>query len=201
MHDQGVIYVVDDDPAVLDSLEALLSQYDYQVRCFSSAASFLEDAILNSAGCLITDVQMPEMNGAELLQKLNALKSTLSMVVVTGVADVPTAVALMQSGATTLLEKPYDQNELLDAVGRALVTSHSHWNQEQAKKSVRQRLETLSEDEESVMKLMLAGEPNKGISSKLTMSMRTVDRRRHSILSKMQVASVPELATLLSTSR
>src|SRR5262249_18725869 len=105
----NVVYVVDDDIVVLTSVDALLSQYDYQVHCFATAARFLEHADLNSAACLITDVQMPEIDGAQLLHRLKMANSPISVVVVSGVADVPTAVALMEGGAVTLLEKPYDQ--------------------------------------------------------------------------------------------
>ena len=116
MTESDIVYVVDDDPAVLHSVEALLSQYDYRVQCFSSATQFLNNATLDDIGCLISDVQMPVMNGANLLQHLQESHSTLAAIVVTGVADVPMAVSLMESGAVTLLEKPYDQSALLTAV-------------------------------------------------------------------------------------
>ena len=149
------------------------------------------------AACLITDVRMPVISGAELLQRLNAAGSPISTIVVTGVADVPTAVALMENGAVTLLEKPYDQAILLKAVVRGLEASKKLWEKQQAKRSVGQRLQTLSEEEQQVLQFMLSGEPNKIISSKLDLSMRTVDRRRQTILKKMQVQSLPELAMLV----
>lgn len=197
MSDSNLVYVVDDDPAVLDSVEALLSQHAYTVQCFSNGRKFLDEADITSPACLISDVQMPIVDGAELLQRLNKLHSPISMIVVTGVADVPTAVALMESGAVTLLEKPYDQSVLLNAVNRALKASHNQWQKQQAEKSVHERLQSLSEEEHSVLKLMLAGEPNKNISSRLQLSMRTVDRRRQIVLTKMRVDSLPELALLL----
>jgi two-component system, LuxR family, response regulator FixJ len=197
MSDSNLVYVVDDDPAVLDSVEALLSQHAYTVQCFSNGRKFLDEADISSPACLISDVQMPIVNGVELLQRLNMMGSPISMIVVTGVADVPTAVSLMESGAVTLLEKPYDQSVLLNAVNRALSASHAQWQKRQADKSVHERLQSLSEEEHSVLKLMLAGEPNKNISSRLQLSMRTVDRRRQMILKKMQVESLPELALLM----
>ena len=129
--------------------------------------------------------------------RLNAAGSPISTIVVTGVADVPTAVALMENGAVTLLEKPYDQAILLKAVVRGLEASKKLWEKQQAKRSVGQRLQTLSEEEQQVLQFMLSGEPNKIISSKLDLSMRTVDRRRQTILKKMQVQSLPELAMLV----
>lgn len=197
MSDSNLVYVVDDDPAVLGSVEALLSQHDYSIHCYPNGRKFLDEVDLANPACLISDVQMPIVNGVDLLRYLNTVRSPISMIVVTGVADVPTAVALMESGAVTLLEKPYDQSVLLNAVNRALTTSHSQWNKQQAEKSVHERLQSLSEEEHAVLKLMLAGEPNKNISTKLQLSMRTVDRRRQAILKKMQVDSLPELALLL----
>jgi two-component system, LuxR family, response regulator FixJ len=197
MDQQGLIYAVDDDSAVLRSLEALLSQHNYEVRCYASAVEFLQSAPLEAAACLITDVRMPVISGAELLQRLNAAGSPISTIVVTGVADVPTAVALMENGAVTLLEKPYDQAILLKAVARGLEASQKLWQKQQAKQSIGQRLQTLSEEEQQVLQFMLSGEPNKTISSKLDLSMRTVDRRRQTILKKMKVQSLPELAMLV----
>lgn len=197
MPDSNLVYVVDDDPAVLDSVEALLSQHAYVVQCFSNGRRFLDEADTSCPACLISDVQMPIVDGAELLERLKMMNSPISMIVVTGVADVPTAVSLMESGAVTLLEKPYDQSVLLTAVERALTSSRNQWQKQQAAKSVHERLQSLSEEERSVLKLMLAGEPNKNISSRLQLSMRTVDRRRQMILKKMQVDSLPELALLL----
>jgi len=194
MSEQTRVYVIDDDLAVLHSLQALLGLTDYSVRCFSSAQQFLECVPLDAAGCLITDMQMPEISGLDLLKTLSSANSPLSVIVVTGVADVPTAVAIMERGAVTLLEKPYDQSELLRAVERAVANSRERWIKQQDEKSIRERLATLSDEEQRVMKQMLSGAPNKAIACALNLSMRTVDRRRHSILEKMKVNSVPELA-------
>jgi len=197
MLESELVYVVDDDPAVVDSLAALLSMQGYQVECFSNGREFLDHADLTGAACLISDVQMPLVTGSELLERLNSLGSPISMIVVTGVADVPMAVALMEGGAVTLLEKPYDQAALLDAVKRALASSHQRRLRKLSENVVNERLQSLSDEEQSVLKLMLSGEPNKTISARLKLSMRTVDRRRQSILNKMQVGSLPELALLL----
>jgi FixJ family two-component response regulator len=122
-------------------------------------------------------------------------------VVVTGVADVPTAVTMMENGAVTLLEKPYDHAELLHAVERGLAASRERWEQKHDAESVRERLSTLTDNERSVMECMLAGQPNKAIAHRLDLSMRTVDRRRQAVLEKMGARTVPELALLLGTTR
>jgi FixJ family two-component response regulator len=201
MNESATIYVVDDDDAVLLSVKALLSQHGYEVRCYMSAGQFLAEAPVDSPGCVITDVQMPGISGMELQQRLLAAKSLLSVIVVTGVADVPTAVALMESGAVTLLEKPYDHNDMLSAVERGLTASRERWEQWQEEQYALERLATLTDDERHVMKCMLAGQPNKAIASRLDLSMRTVDRRRQAVLEKMGVTTVPELALLLGTTR
>ncbi len=193
------VYVVDDDEVVLQSTDALLSQNDYRVTCFSSARAFLAKIPLHSCGCLIADVQMPEMTGTELIQQLADAASTLSVIVISGVADVPTAVSVMQHGAATLLEKPYNPQQLLQSIDVALARSCERWQHYGAERSLRSRLAELSDEERAVMKLMLHGEPNKAIASELGLSLRTVDRRRQAVLTKMQTDSVPTLATLLGS--
>jgi two-component system response regulator FixJ len=148
---------------------------------------------------VITDLQMPVVSGVELQQRLLAAKSFLAVVVVTGVADVPTTVTLMEKGAITLLEKPYDHNKLVLAVERGLTLSREQWLQARSEQLTRQRLESLTEDEHRVMQCMLTGQPNKAIAHRLGLSMRTVDRRRQAALEKMDVRTAPELGLLLGT--
>lgn len=193
------VYVVDDDGVVLQSTEVLLSQSGYQTKCYSSARDFLAETPLHSCGCLIADVQMPEMNGIQLMQHLSSAASTLAVIVISGVADVPTAVSVMQHGAATLLEKPYDPVDLLQAIDNALTRSCERWQRHEAERSLRNRLTALSAEELAVMKLMLRDEPNKAIANALGLSLRTVDRRRQAVLTKMRTESVPALATLLGT--
>src|SRR5262245_45380092 len=113
MTETSHVYAVDDDEAVLASVKAVLSLYGHRVACYSSAEEFLEEASLEDPGCVVTDLQMPEVSGVELQRRLLAAHSPLAVVVVTGVADVPTAVTMMERGAVTLLEKPYDHAALL----------------------------------------------------------------------------------------
>lgn len=197
MVEQKCVYVLDTDHKVLLSVEALY-QSECDVRTFSTAIEFLHNAEHDSVGCLITDVQVPDADVFELLRKLQSIHSPISTVVVTGVADVPLAVELMECGAVTLVEKPWDNSKLARAIDRALLISHERWHKQQGKHHVSELLATLSEEEHLVMKKMLAGLPNKAIASALNLSMRTVDRRRHSVLEKMQVKSVPELAVIIS---
>lgn len=197
MSDSISIFVVDDDEAVLMSVQAMLSQHGYLCQCHLTAEEFLRHAPVDRPGCVITDLQMPNITGVELQQRLVADKSPLSVVVVTGVADVPTTVAMMERGAVTLLEKPYNHDDLVRAVERGLAVSRERWLQKLNQKSVVERLATLSEDERRVMECMLTGQPNKAVAHRLELSMRTVDRRRQAVLEKMGVRTAPELALLL----
>jgi FixJ family two-component response regulator len=199
MTDAGAVYIVDDDEAVLLSVKAMLSQHGYQSHGYLSADEFLAEAPSDFPGCVITDLQMPVVSGVELQQRLLAAKSFLAVVVVTGVADVPTTVTLMEKGAITLLEKPYDHNKLVLAVERGLTLSREQWLQARSEQLTRQRLESLTEDEHRVMQCMLTGQPNKAIAHRLGLSMRTVDRRRQAALEKMDVRTAPELGLLLGT--
>jgi FixJ family two-component response regulator len=199
MIDSYTIYVVDDDEAVLLSVQAMLNQHGYSCRCYLAADEFLRDAPRDQPGCVITDLQMPEISGVELQKRLLADESPLSVVVVTGVADVPTTVALMERGAVTLLEKPYNHDDLVHAVERGLEVSRLRWLEKQNRQSVVDRLATLSEDERRVMECMLTGQPNKAVAHRLELSMRTVDRRRQAVLEKMGVRTAPELALLLGS--
>jgi len=199
MCDSNSIYVVDDDEAVLMSVQAMLSQHGYHCQCYLTAGEFLRNAPADRPGCVITDLQMPETTGVELQQRLMTQDSPLAVVVVTGVADVPTTVSLMERGAVTLLEKPYNHDNLVRAVERGLALSRERYLQKQNQKSVLERLATLSLDEKRVMDCMLTGQPNKAVAHRLELSMRTVDRRRQAVLEKMGVRTAPELALLLGS--
>jgi len=197
MSENARIYAIDDDEAVLRSLESYLRQRGMEVETFASASSFLDHVDLAAPGCVILDLQMPGLNGLELQEKLIAAQSPLCVVVVTGVADVPLAVRVMERGAHTLLEKPYDQEALVKAVQAALARSLERSEKKLTEKVVRERMATLNEEEVQVLHGMLAGDPNKSIANDLHMSMRTVDRRRQTVLEKMGAKSVPELALML----
>ncbi len=194
------IYVVDDEESVLQSVKAVLTHFGYAPKCFHSADQFLGALGPDAPGCLVTDLHMPGIDGVQLQERLSAIESSLSIVFLTGVADVATAVKVMRNGAATLLEKPYSNRDLLLSVQHGLEASQKRWHAKQLAQNVRVKLDSLSADEKSVMKLMLSGTPNKTVASTLDIGMRTVDRRRQSILTKMGVVSFAELATMVSAS-
>ena len=195
---EPTVFVVDDDLQVREGLCALLQAKQYRTEAFGSAAEFLVSFEPSRPGCLVTDLRMDGMSGMELQQRLKELGVLLPVVVVTGHADVMTAVRVMELGALTLIQKPFGQTKLLEAVERALELNAANLERRHRWQSVQQRLASLSNDERDVMQLMVEGEPNKSISGRLCISMRTCDRRRRSVLDKMQVDSVPRLAALLA---
>lgn len=199
MVNTGNLFVVDDEEAVLASVKAVLNVYGYEPKCYLSGEQFISEANLGAAGCLITDLQMPGMDGVRLQQHLNEIQSPLSVIVLSGKADVPTVVNVMRKGAFTLLEKPYSSKELVASVQSALEASNQYYERLEVEKRVRALLKTLTEEERTVMKQMLAGVPNKNMATVMDIGMRTVDRRRQAVFTKMAVSTIAELATLLNS--
>jgi len=192
------VYLVDDDPDVLRSLAELLSAAGIRTESHLTAESLLASVAQDSAGCVVSDFKLTGMSGLDLQRELAAAGIFLPLVIVSGYASVPMTVELMENGAVTLLEKPFDSAELLNAVQKALDRFLAEAKQRMELATIRQRLDTLTPEELEVLELMIAGSPNKVISTELEISMRTVDRRRSNVLQKMGVSSPPELARLVT---
>jgi two-component system response regulator FixJ len=180
-----IAYLIDDDKAVLSSQIKLLTAAGISVESFLSALTS------QSAGCVITDLKMSGMSGLDLQRKLNASNSPLPLIVVSGHASVSTTVEVMENGAITLLQKPYDAHEFLDAVRRGLDQIVENRDRAAELNSIQKRLDTLSAAGLSVLELIIAGRPNKVISTELEISMRTVDRRRSIVLEKCRSNQLP----------
>lgn len=193
-----VVYLIDDDESVLHSQVELLTAAGFRVDSHVSAESFLSVMTPRTAGCVITDLKMSGMSGLDLQRTLSRNRSLLPVIVVSGHANVSTAVELMENGAVTLLQKPYVAGQLLDAVQRGLNQFIENRTRAAELDSIQKRLNCLSPGEMSVLQLMITGRPNKVISQELQISMRTVDRRRSVVLEKMRVESAPELARLVA---
>jgi two-component system response regulator FixJ len=198
MSEQEIVYVVDDERAVLSSLSALLVAHGIEARMFESGESLLASVSRDSVGCVITDYRMPSLNGRQLQSQLSVLAPTLPVIVVTGYADVPTAVGFMSEGATTVLEKPLKTAELMSAISNAISKSQELNSQHRRAQELQQRLATLTNEEKEVAAEMIDGTPIKAIARNMRISKRTVDRRRQSVLTKMQAGSIGELAMLCS---
>lgn len=174
----------------------MVSAAGFHAQPYSSAEDFLDNFNALTPGCIVTDLRLAGMSGQDLQRRLIEAGCPLPLIVVTGHATVPVAVQIMEQGAVTLLQKPYKPAELLAAIQRALVRPPTVRPSDAQLAELRQRLATLSHEESQVMQLLLAGRTNKVIAATLELSMRTVDRRRRSVLDKVGVDSVPELARL-----
>lgn len=192
----GNIYIVDDDHAVRDSLQMLLEASGYAVRAFASAQAFLNDVGSLDFGCLIVDLQMPEMDGLELQRQLAERGIKLPVVVVTAHGDVATAVRAMRAGAVDFVEKPFSDEAINAGIRLALAERPKPSSADQMRTAIRERLKILSPREREVLDGMVTGHPNKVIAYKLSLSPRTVEIHRARVMDKMQARSLSELVRL-----
>lgn len=192
-----VVHIVDDEEAVRNSLAFLLGASGFAVRTHGSAAAFLEIAPGIKNGCLVTDLRMPDIDGVELLRRLNAAGTMLPTIVVTGHGDVHMAVEAMKNGALDFIEKPFSDEVLIDSIRRAVDKASSLLDADAATARTRDRLETLSEREIQVLKGVVEGRANKTIAFELGISPRTVEVYRAGLMSKMQTKSLAELVRMV----
>ena len=196
MADVPLVHVVDDDEAVRDWLSLLLEAAGLSVRTYNSATAFLKALPNLAAGCVLTDVRMPELDGLELQRRLTELGIRLPVIVMTGHGDVPIAVEALKAGAADFLEKPFDDAQLLAAVSGALATSQRRREEEAATAGIAKRLASLTPREREVLDKLVAGQPNKTIAYDLGSSPRTVEVHRARVMEKMGVRSLPELVRM-----
>ena len=196
MADVPLVHVVDDDEAVRDSLSLLLEAAGLSVRTYDSATAFLKALPNLGAGCVLTDVRMPELDGLELQRRLAELGIRLPVIVMTGHGDVPIAVEALKAGAADFLEKPFDDVQLLAAVSSALAASQRTRDEEVAMAGIARRLASLTPREREVLDKLVAGQPNKTIAYDLGSSPRTVEVHRARVMEKMGVRSLPELVRM-----
>jgi two-component system, LuxR family, response regulator FixJ len=196
MSDKPTVFVVDDDEQARKSVCALVRSMNVPAEAFASAEDFLAQYTADRPGCLVTDYRMVGMNGLELHEELVRRKIFLPFIVLTAHARTPLTVRAMQGGAITLLDKPYADDDLWEAIRRALV-EHAAWQTAQAKcGELRERLARLTPAERHILTLLAEGKPNKQIANELDLSLRTVENRRHEILAKMEAGSLAELIRL-----
>src|SRR4051812_19633855 len=193
---RGKVYVIDDDDAMRDSLQFLLSAADFHVTLFDSAPAFLDDLSGLSFGCVVSDVRMPGVDGIELLRRLAALHSLFPVVIMTGHGDVPLAVEAMKLGAVDFLEKPFDDNLLIGMVEAGLKRAEPEARDEAVTREIATRVETLSPRERQVMDGLVAGLSNKAIAREYDISPRTIEVYRANVMTKMQAGSLSELVRL-----
>ena len=191
-------HIVDDDEAIRDALGWLFRTRNVAARAWASAEDFLAAWQPDWQGCIVLDIRMREMSGLECFDALLERGNTLPVIFLTGHGDVPMAVGALKKGAFDFLEKPVDDNALVDVVIRALATNARHQANQETQATVATRLAQLTPREQEVMQLVLAGKFNKVIADELNISMRTVEVHRSRVFEKMGVRSAVELAQLLS---
>ena len=190
---KGTVYVVDDDEAVRDSLQWLLEGKDYRVRCFDSAESFLARYDPREVACLIADIRMGGMTGLELQDKLIERKSPLPVVFITGHGDVPMAVGTMKKGALDFIQKPFNEDDLLNVVDRMLGHAREAFAGHQQAASREALLSKLTGRESQVLERIVAGRLNKQIADDLGISIKTVEAHRANIMEKLGANTVADL--------
>jgi two-component system, LuxR family, response regulator FixJ len=196
MAEAPLVHVVDDDEAVRDSLSLLLESAGLTVRTYDSATTFLTALPNLAAGCVLTDVRMPGLDGLELQRRLTQLGVRLPVIVMTGHGDVPIAVAALKAGASDFIEKPFDDVQLLAAISSALAASQRKLDEASAVAQITARIASLTPREREVLDRLVAGQPNKMIAYDLGSSPRTVEVHRARVMEKMVVRSLPELVRM-----
>ncbi|MGC2415297.1 MAG: response regulator FixJ [Stellaceae bacterium] len=190
---ERLVYVVDDDEAVRESLAALLEAKSYTVRSFALARDFLAAAPTLRAGCLIADIRMPEMDGLELQRQLTQRAFNFPLIVITGHGEVPLAVQAMKAGAIDFIEKPFAAEAILAGVEAGLARLAKEGGDDPLATTAAAHLALLSPREREVLQGLLAGLPNKSIAYDLSISPRTVEIHRARVMDKMGARSLSEL--------
>jgi len=196
MSSDAVVHVVDDDIAVRKSLAFLLASDSLAVRLHDSASAFLDEVKDVEAGCIVTDVRMPGIDGIEFLRQLKARGSLLPVIVMTGHADVPMAVEAMKEGAVDFIEKPFGDEMFLATVRSALLRQAKNAHHSPEFSQVQAHLQSLSERERQVLDGLVAGKANKVIAYDLGISPRTVEIYRANVMAKMKAKSLSELVRM-----
>lgn len=189
------VFIVDDDEAVRDSLGALVESAGLASETYASGAAFLAAVGAERAGCVLLDVQMPGLGGLEIQRRLAAGHATLRVIVVTGHGDVPLAVKAMKAGAFDFVEKPFDDEGLLDCIRRAIAETERHRSSETAAAGL-EGLSQLTPRERDVLHQLIVGNPNKLIAYELGISPRTVEVHRARVMEKMQARNLSHLVRL-----
>lgn len=193
MKKHPMVFIVDDDPDVRDSLSRLVRAAGFEVECFEGADAFLADWRDDRPGCLVTDIRMPGMTGLELQERMRSEGSSIPTIVLTGHGDVPGAVRALKGGALDFLQKPYEPDVLLVRIAEALEEDARTRKARERAAEVEGRLSQLTPREREVMSLVIEGKANKVIAIDLGISERTVELHRGRVMHKLGARSVPDL--------
>ena len=191
---EPIVYIVDDDRAMTDSLRVLIESTGQAVDTFNSAQDFLAAYDPAQPGCILIDERMPGMGGHALQQELVRRRALSPVIIITGHAEVESTVDAMRLGAVTLIQKPFHDQQLLDAIHEALEKDATVRRQSSDRRILESRFEKLTPRQEQVLEFVISGTPNRTIALKLAISERTVELHRSRLLQTMGVGSTAELA-------
>jgi two-component system response regulator FixJ len=196
MPHEGTVYVIDDDPAMRDSLEFLLESAGFTVKLFESATGFLALLPNLQFGCVVSDIRMPGINGMDLLRNLKSNRTSVPVIIMTGHGDIPLAVEAIKLGALDFLEKPFEDERLIGAIRTALKQGEDSAKNEAVASDLSARIASLSQRERQVMDGLVAGLSNKLIARDYDISPRTIEVYRANVMTKMQARGLSELVRL-----
>ena len=191
-----LVFVVDDDISIRESLESLIARAGWRPQLFSSAQEFLVSPRPSSPSCLVLDVNLPDLNGLELQERIAGERVDMPILFITGHGDIPMSVQAMKAGAVEFLTKPYRPEVLLISIRSALERSRVSLDEEASLKALRDRHKSLSRREGEVMALVVRGRLNKQVGGDLGISEITVKKHRGQAMRKMHAKSLPELVNI-----
>ncbi len=200
-HGTPIVFVVDDDVSVRESLELLISCAGWQAETFASAQEFLARPRVFAPSCLILDVGLPDLNGLDLQKRIAGDRIDMPIIFITGCGDVPMTVQAMKAGAVEFLTKPFSDHLLLSAIRGAIVRSHSELDREAEMRSLRECYAALSRREREVMALVVSGLLNKQVGGELGISEITVKAHRGKVMEKMKANSLADLVNMAARLR
>jgi two-component system response regulator DctR len=196
-----LVHIVDDDPAIRDALSWLFSTRQVNTEQWESGEAFLAALSPDTHGCILLDIRMEGLSGLEVFEQLRDRQSCLPVIFLTGHGDLPLAVSALKQGAADFIEKPFNDNDLVDRVLDVLRSYEASQQERDDEQALEERLDTLSQREREVLALALEGRLNKQIAQELSITMRTVEVHRARALEKMQSRTLIELARLLDPAR
>lgn len=192
----AIVFIVDDDPAIRDSLTLMIAQESIEVNAFASAEAFLEACQFQHFGCVIIDIRMPGMNGMQLQEELSKRNILLPVIFLTGHGDIPMSVRAIKAGAVDFLTKPVTRERLLASVRSAILECERICTESASHQDARMRLADLTDRERDVMTLAIQGYPNKEIARRLGISHRTVEIHKSKIMHKTGSINLLDLARI-----
>jgi FixJ family two-component response regulator len=196
MHQDKTVFVVDDDQAMRNSLKWLIESIGMKVETYASADAFIEGYYPGRSGCLLLDVRMPGMSGLDLQEHFLRENIRIPIIIITGHGDVPMAVRAMKAGAVDFIEKPFNDEMLLDSIRNALTLDQELRNEQAQRAEIAARLAHLTPRELEVMGMVTSGQSNKEIATRLGVSAKTVEAHRARVMDKMHADSLADLVKM-----